>query len=60
VADGELKEATEADKKATRARLIAEQAACKDLGALADLGRKRGYKNPLVWAGKVMGGRMRK
>lgn len=60
VADGELQEATEADKKATRARLIAEQAACKDLGALADLGRKRGYKNPLVWAGKVMGGRMRK
>jgi superfamily II DNA or RNA helicase len=60
VADGDLKEATADDKRATRARLIAEQVACKDLGALADLGRKRGYKNPLVWAGKVMGGRIRK
>jgi DNA repair protein RadD len=58
--EGELKEATAEDKRATRARLLAEQAACKDLGALADLGRKRGYKNPLVWAGKVMGGRRRK
>jgi len=60
VAEGELKRLTEADKRATRARLIQEQAECKDIGALADLGRKRGYKNPLVWANKVFGGRRRK
>lgn len=60
VAEGELQEATDADKRATRQRLAQEQAECKDLGALADLGRKRGYKNPLIWADKVMGGRRRK
>lgn len=60
IADGELKEATDDDKRATRARLIAEQAACRDLGSLADLGRKRGYKNPMGWASKVMGGRVGK
>lgn len=57
VAEGELKEASADDKKATRLRLAREQAECKDLGALADLGRKRGYKNPMVWASKVIGGR---
>lgn len=60
VGEADLQEADAEHKRATRARLLAEQAACKDLNALADLGRKRGYKNPIVWAGKVMGGRRRK
>ena len=60
VAEGELQRKTEADKRETRARLIQEQIECKDIGALADLGRKRGYKNPIAWAGKVFGGRKKK
>jgi superfamily II DNA or RNA helicase len=57
VAEGELKEMTEADKRAVRAKLKAEQSECKTLDDLVNLGRKRGYKFPLQWAQKVNGGR---
>ncbi len=60
VADGELQEATDADKRATRARLMQEQAACKDLPSLTALFAKRGSKNPQYQAMKAMGGRGRK
>lgn len=59
VAEGELKKLTEADKKATRARLLAEQAQAKTLDELVTLGRKRGYAAPMAWARKVHGGRRR-
>lgn len=59
VAEGELKKLTEADKKATRARLQAEQAMAKTLEELVTLGRKRGYAAPMAWARKVHAGRRR-
>lgn len=57
VADGELKEMTEADKRAVRARLKAEQAEAKTLDELVNLARKRGYKHPMKWAQHVFGNR---
>lgn len=57
VGEGELKKLTEADKKATRARLLAEQAMAKTLDELVTLGRKRGYAAPMAWARKVHAGR---
>ncbi len=60
VAAGELARKTEADKRATRARLLQEQSDCKDIGALADLFRRRGSKNPVYQAGKVWGARAKK
>lgn len=59
VADGELHEVTEAEKRATRARLKQEQAECETLGELVNLGRKRGYKQPVKWANHVFGARRR-
>lgn len=59
VADGELKEMTEADKKAVRAKLKAEQAEAKTLDELVALGRKRGHKFPVKWAQHVWGNRRR-
>jgi superfamily II DNA or RNA helicase len=59
VAEGELKKLSEADKKATRARLQAEQAMAKTLDELVTLGRKRGYAAPMAWARKVHAGRRR-
>jgi superfamily II DNA or RNA helicase len=57
VADGELKEMTEADKRAVRQRLKQEQADCKTLDELVNLARKRGYKHPMKWAQHVHGNR---
>lgn len=59
VADGELKEVTEADKRATRVRLKAEQAECKTLDELVNFARKQGYKYPQKWAQHVHGNRRR-
>jgi superfamily II DNA or RNA helicase len=55
-----LNERTEADKAAVRARLKQEEAECRDLGAFAALGRKRGYSNPVGWAHKRMAARTAK
>ncbi len=60
VAEGVLGKMTEADKRATRAKLKREEQECKDLGAFAALGKERGYKNPVGWAHKRMGARMAK
>jgi superfamily II DNA or RNA helicase len=57
VADGELKEMTEADKRAVRQRLKQEQADCQTLDELVNLARKRGYKFPMKWAQHVHGNR---
>jgi superfamily II DNA or RNA helicase len=54
--DGELHEVTEAEKRATRARLKQEESEAKDLGALIALGAKRGYKSPMTWAKKKFEG----
>ncbi|CAG2144569.1 Putative DNA repair helicase RadD [Cupriavidus yeoncheonensis] len=54
VAEGNLMEVTEAEKRATRMRLKQEQAACKDLGSLVALFAQRGSKNPQYQAMKVM------
>lgn len=59
VAEGELKKQTEADKKATRARLLAEQAMAKTVDELVALGHRRGYASPTAWARKVHAGRRR-
>jgi DNA repair protein RadD len=45
VADGELKEVTEAEKRATRARLKAEEKECETLGDWVKLEKERQYKN---------------
>lgn len=60
VGAGELKRVAEDEKRATRARLMREQMECDDIGSLANLGRKRGYSNPVAWANKVFGGRAKK
>ncbi len=52
VGEGELKKMAEDDKKATRARLLAEQVQAKTLDELVTLGRKRGYAAPVAWARK--------
>lgn len=57
VKDEELREQTEADKRATRARLKQEQADAKTLDELIALGRKRGHKFPMKWAQHVWGNR---
>lgn len=57
VGEGDLHEVTEAEKKATRQRLKAEQAEAKTLDELVNLARKRGYKSPMKWAQHVHGNR---
>jgi DNA repair protein RadD len=52
VADGELREISDADKAAIRAKLRREESEAKTLSDLAALGAKRGYKNPQGWAFK--------
>lgn len=52
VGEGELKEMTEADKAAVRARRKQEEADCRTLNDWVNLGRKRGYDHPLQWAQK--------
>lgn len=59
VADEDLQERTEADKRAVRARLKQEQAEAKTLDDLVALGRKRGHKHPIKWANHVYGNRRR-
>lgn len=59
VGEGVLRKRTEEDKRAIRLQLKREQAECKSLDELVNLGRKRGYKNPLIWGQKVWGGRRR-
>lgn len=58
VADAELGEATAETKEAIRARLRAEQAACKTEAELVALFARRGGKNPMYQARKVWMGRM--
>lgn len=50
VADGELLEVTEADKRRIRADLKREEAGAKTLDDLVALGARRGYRNPQKWA----------
>jgi superfamily II DNA or RNA helicase len=50
--EGELKKLTAADKAAARARLKQEENEAKTIHELADLARRRGYKNPQGWAFK--------
>jgi superfamily II DNA or RNA helicase len=60
VADGELGEITEADKRKRRQEQLREQADAKTLDELISLARSRGYKEPIAWARKVFYARMRK
>lgn len=48
--EGELTKRTAADRAAIRKRLRAEEQAATTLHQLADLARRRGYKNPTGWA----------
>lgn len=59
VADGELREMGEDDKKRIRQQRAREQAECKTLDELVKLGHQRGYASPMGWAQKVFGGRRR-
>lgn len=59
VADGELKEMTDADKARIRRERAREQAECKTLDQLVALGHKRGYSSPTAWANKVFSARRR-
>lgn len=52
VAEGELREVTEADKKARRQAASAEEWACRTMDDWILLGVKRGYPNPVAWARK--------
>lgn len=52
--EGDLVEVDVATARAVRRR---EQASAKTLQDLVELGRRRGYRNPEVWARKVHGGR---
>lgn len=60
VAEGILRKQLEADKKATRERIKAEQAMCKDLSSLVAHFQKLGSKNPMHQARNVMAGRAAK
>ena len=57
VAEGELKELTEAHKRQLRAQQKREQAEAKTLADLVALGQRRGYASPQQWAWRVWGGR---
>lgn len=57
VAEGILRKQEEADKKAKRERIAADQAACKDLGSLVAHFHKQGSKNAGHQARRVMAGR---
>lgn len=54
--DMELKKIEALEKKKERI----EVGMCLDLPSLVELGKKRGYKNPLAWAKFVMDGRRKK
>lgn len=60
VAEGELVELTEAMKRELRQQRAFEDAQAKTLGELVALGKKRGYKSPLIWAQKKFGARAMK
>lgn len=60
VAEGQLRKQEEADKKAKRAAIKMEQAACKDLSSLVAFFQKQGSKNPMHQARQVMAGRVGK
>lgn len=55
--DGDLSEVTSSPRKPTPAQ---EQGMAKSLDDLIRLGKLRGYKNPQIWAAKIMTGRMAK
>jgi DNA repair protein RadD len=57
VAEGELHEITEAEKRAIRKRRLREQADAKSLQELVALGASRGYASPQAWAFKVWSNR---
>lgn len=59
VADGELHEITEAEKRQIRKRRAAEQAEARTLQELVALGQRRGYASPQHWAMKVFANRRR-
>lgn len=54
--DGEL---VEIDAKEKRRIRLAEQAKCRTLDELIELGKSRGYKNPAYWASQIVNHRMR-
>ena len=60
VIDAELKKATEAEKRAVRYNLLREQSDAKSLAELVNLGRKRGHRDPITWAGQIWRARKRK
>jgi superfamily II DNA or RNA helicase len=57
VADADLVEMTEKQKRLVRQQMAAEQAACQTLGELIRLGKARGHEKPSQWAFKVWNGR---
>jgi DNA repair protein RadD len=56
-ADGELEEI---DVVAARRARVGEERACRDVGELAALARRRGYQHPEAWAARIWGLRDRK
>lgn len=60
VAEGELVKIGEREKAQLRAQLKREQYEAQTLDELVALAAKRGYKNPVTWAGTVFAGRRRK
>lgn len=59
--EGQLRELRidAAKERIEKKRRRKEQGAAKTLGQLIELGRSRGYKNPVGWARKVYAGRVR-
>lgn len=58
--DGELGEMSEAEIKAKRRERMREQSDAMTLDDLIELGKKRGYKDPVGWAGHVYTARLSK
>lgn len=59
VAEGELREMTDADKLRIRRERQREQADAKTLDELVALAHRRGYAQPMAWARNVFAGRRR-
>ena len=60
VVAGTLEEVTPEDRDRMRRERAKEQGAARDLPALIELGKKRGYKNPVAWAGHILASRERR
>lgn len=57
VAEGELQEITDVEKRVIRQQRVREESEAKSLDQLVNLARQRGYKFPLQWAQHKFGAR---